>query len=68
MALHTKDMQTIMLTTERNCYFQKHYNIKYCNAEQCRILPSDNQVQQLPFTAVGLQDDPNPEISVRSSR
>lgn len=45
-----------------NCYFQKHYNMQYCNAEQCRIVPSDEQVQQLLFTSVGLQEEPKPEI------
>jgi len=46
MALHTKDMQTIALTTEQT-YFQKHYNMQHRNAQQCRILPSDKQMQQL---------------------
>lgn len=67
MALHTKDMQTVVLTTEQT-YFQKHYNMQYCNAEQCRILPSDKQVQQLLFASVGLQEEPKPEIPMCSSR
>lgn len=49
-------------------YFQKHYNMQYCNAEQCRILPSDKQVQQLLFASVGLQEEPKPEIPMCSLR